>query len=193
MLKREVMAFFIIVAISAIIIGAFAISTNKNSSNIITSNQLTPLNTPLNNTSSANSNIAPANTNNSVPTVANSVNKGETSANGKVSTPNTNGVISPNTNINNKNIRDSDSLRSTSNQNTNHLSSVIIISPAEAQEIAAQYIEQAGATPGVPNLVSEDGKKVYIVPVMLNNTNVGEIDIDAQDGSNLGGAGGVKT
>ena len=53
------MALFIVVAISAIIIGAFAISNNKNSSNNIASNQLTPLNTPLNNASSANSNISP--------------------------------------------------------------------------------------------------------------------------------------
>ena len=194
MLKKGVMALFIIVAISAIIIGAFAISNNKNSSNNIASNQLTPLNTPLNNASSANSNVSPVNSNNSVPTIGSSVNKGVTS-NGKVNmqdTVNTNGIISPFTNYNNKNIPDSDSVRSTSNPKTNHLSSVTVISPAEAQQIAAKYIEQAGATPGSPNLVSQNGKKVYIVPVMLNNTNVGEIDINAQDGSNLGGAGGVK-
>jgi flagellar basal body-associated protein FliL len=65
------------------------------------------------------------------------------------------------------------------------------ISPAEAQKIAAKYIEQAGATPGTPDLVSQDGKKVYIVPVILNNTTVGEIDIDAKTGKNLGGAGGA--
>ena len=192
MLKKGVMALFVVVAISAIIIGAFAISNNKNSSSNIASNQLTPLNAPLNNTTSANSNLPPANNNNSVPSVGSTVNKGKTSDNnGKINIPSamdTNGVISPN-----RNIPSSDSVRSTSDRNTNHLSNLAIISPAEAQEIAAQYIEQAGATPGTPDLVSQNGKKVYVVPVMLNNTRVGEIDIDSQDGSNLGGAGGVKT
>ena len=196
MFKKGVMALFIIVAISAIIIGAFAISNNKNSSNGITSNQLTPLNTPLNNTSAAKSNVAPANTNNTIPTAINPLNNGKSAdTNGKINTAGTvntaNGVVSPNTN---NNIPSSDSVGSTSkHETTYHLSSVTLISPAKAQEIAAQYIEQAGATPGTPDLISQDGRKVYVVPVMLNNTNVGEIDIDAQDGSNLGGAGGVKT
>jgi uncharacterized membrane protein YkoI len=192
MFKKGVMALFIIVAISAIIIGAFAISNNKNTSNGITSNQLTPLNTPLNNTSAVKSNVAPANANNTVPSVSNPVNNGKISTAGTVNTAN--GVVSHNTNNNNKNIPETDSVGSTSKHATTyHLSSVTIISPAQAQEIAAKYIEQAGATPGTPDLISEDGKQVYIVPVIMNNTNVGEIDIDAQDGSNLGGAGGVKT
>ena len=167
MLKKGVVALFVVVTMSAIIIGAFAISINKNPSNNIGSNQLTPLSTPLNNTSSANSN-------GTVPNVDDSVNNGKTS--------NTNGVVSPNTKTDNKNVPAIDSVRFTSEHNANHLSSVNIISPAEAQKIAAQYIEQAGATPGTPDLVSQDGKKVYIVPVMLNNTIMGEIDIDAQDG-----------
>ena len=191
MFKKGVVALFIIVAISAIIIGAFAISNNKNSSNGITSNQLTPLNTPLNNTSAVNSNVKPANTNNSIPTVNSPVNNGKT-ANGNINTADTgntaNSVVS-----HNKINPESDSVGSTSKHDTTyHLSSVTLISPAKAQEIAAQYIEQAGATPGTPDLITQDGKKVYVVPVMLNNANVGEIDIDAQDGSNLGGAGGVK-
>ena len=199
MFKKGVMALFIIVAISAIIIGAFAISNNKNPSNGITSNQLTPLNTPLNNTTAAKSNVAPANTNNPIPSIISPINNGKTTnTNGKINTAGTvntvNGVVSHNTNSNNKNIPKTDSAGSTSKHDTTyHLSTVTLISPAEAQEIAAQYIEQAGATPGTPNIISQDGKKVYIVPVVLNNINVGEIDIDAQDGSNLGGAGGVKT
>jgi uncharacterized membrane protein YkoI len=198
MFKKGVMALFIIVAISAIIVGAFAITNNKNSSNGITSNQLTPLNTPLNNTSAAKSNVAPANTNNPMPTAVNPLNKGKTAnTNGKINAADTvntaNGAVSHNANGNN-NIPASESVGSTSKHvTTYHLSSVTLISPAKAQEIAAQYIEQAGATPGTPDLISQDGKKVYVVPVMLNNINVGEIDIDAQDGSNLGGAGGVKT
>ena len=185
MLKKGVIALFVVVAMSAIIIGAFAISINNNPSNNIASNQLTPLNTPLNNTSSANSNISPVNSNDTMPNVDNSVNNGKTS--------NTNGVVSPNTKTDNENVPAIDSVRYTSEHNTNHLSSVNIISSAEAKKIAAQYIEQAGATPGTPDLVTQDGKKVYIVPVMINNTIMGEIDIDAQDGYNLGGAGGVKT
>jgi len=178
MLKKGVMAIFIVVAISAIIIGAFAISNNKNSSNNIPSNQLTSLNTPLNNTSSDKNNVLPVNANNSMSNINNSVNNGKTFSNGKVDmedTPiagNINGVIFHNVNY--------------------HLSNITIISPAKAQKIAAQYIEQAGATPGIPDLVNQDGKKLYIVPVILNNTNVGEIDINAHDGSNVGGAGGVK-
>jgi hypothetical protein len=173
MLKKGVMALFIIVAISSIIIGAFAISNNKNSSNNIASNQLTPLNTPLNNTSSSNT---------SVPVV----NSKSSNSNGKV---NTNGVVS----VTSKNSPESDSVRSTTNHNKiDSLSSVTIISPVKAQEIAAKYIEQTGATPGTPDLISQNDKKVYIVPVIDNNVNVGEIDLDAHDGSNLGGAGGVK-
>jgi hypothetical protein len=156
MLRKGLMALFIIVAISSIVIGAFAISNNKNYSNNIGSNQITPLNTPLNNTSSSNTNISPAKGKTSVPAVTNSV-------------------------------------RSTANHKIYHLSNVTIISPAQAQEIAAKYIEQAGATPSTPDLISQNGKKVYIVPVIENNVNVGEIDLDAHDGSNLGGAGGVKT
>jgi hypothetical protein len=192
MLKKGVMALFIVVAISAIIIGAFAISNNKNSSDNIASNQLTPLNTPLNNTSSNNANVAPANGKTAAQGISNSVNNGKTpNTNGKADS---NGIVSLTTKTNNKNIPQSDSVRSTGkNVKTYHLSSVTIITPAEARSIAAKYIEESGATPGTPDLVSQGGKKVYIVPVIENNVNVGEIDLDAHDGSNLGGAGGVKT
>jgi len=62
------------------------------------------------------------------------------------------------------------------------------ISPAEAQNIADTYIQVSGAIAGTPKLVYQSNKLVYIVPVMENGTNVGEIDIDAQNGHNLGGA-----
>jgi cytoskeletal protein RodZ len=65
------------------------------------------------------------------------------------------------------------------------------ISPAEAQNIADTYIQVPGAIAGTPKLVYQSNKLVYIVPVMENGTNVGEIDIDAQNGHNLGGAGGA--
>jgi hypothetical protein len=59
------------------------------------------------------------------------------------------------------------------------------ISPAEAQNIADTYIQVSGAIAGTPKLVYQSNKLVYIVPVMENGTNVGEIDIDAQNGHNL--------
>jgi uncharacterized membrane protein YkoI len=64
------------------------------------------------------------------------------------------------------------------------------ISSAEAMKIANNYIEVSNATAGTPSLVKQDNKMVYIVPVMDNGTNVGEIYVDAQTGANLGGAGG---
>ena len=65
------------------------------------------------------------------------------------------------------------------------------ISPAKAQEIAKTNIEVSGATAGTPKLQNQDGTLVYIVPVIDNNSTVGEIDIDAKTGKNLGGAGGA--
>jgi len=64
------------------------------------------------------------------------------------------------------------------------------ISSEEAQKIATKYIDVAGATAGTPKLVKQDNRLVYIVPIMQNGKNVGEIDIDAETGANLGGAGG---
>ncbi len=76
------------------------------------------------------------------------------------------------------------------NNSTQNTSSTLI-SPAEAQRIANTYIQVSDATAGTPKLVNQSGKLVYIVPVITNGTNVGEIDIDAQTGKNLGGAGGA--
>ncbi|WP_048190724.1 PepSY domain-containing protein [Methanobacterium sp. SMA-27] len=70
------------------------------------------------------------------------------------------------------------------NTNTN-------ITSAEAQKIASKYIAVSGAIAGTPTLTKQDNKLVYIVPVIDNGKNVGEIDIDAQTGENLGGAGGA--
>jgi len=66
-----------------------------------------------------------------------------------------------------------------------------IISASEAQSIAQKYIEEPGAKAGTPNLVEENGQKIYIIPVILNGQTVGEIHIDALTGNNVGGAGGV--
>ena len=66
------------------------------------------------------------------------------------------------------------------------------ISAAKAKTIAEKYIEEPGASAGTPKLSKQDGKLVYTVPVIYNGETVGEIEIDAQTGKNLGGAGGVS-
>jgi uncharacterized membrane protein YkoI len=76
------------------------------------------------------------------------------------------------------------------NNDTTQTSTKTAISSAEAMKIANTYIEVSNATAGIPSLVNEDNKMVYVVPVISNGTNVGEIDIDAQTGANLGGDGG---
>jgi hypothetical protein len=67
-----------------------------------------------------------------------------------------------------------------------------ILTPQDAQKIAEKYILAPDATAGIPKLVKEDGKKVYVVPVVDHKQNVGEIHLDAHSGKNLGGCGGVK-
>ena len=94
------------------------------------------------------------------------------------------------TNISTSSKNANDVVLNTTNISTNK-SVDNVISSSEAQKIASKYIDQTGATPGTPQLVTQDGKKVYIVPVIYNGQTAGEIDIDAQTGQNLGGAGGV--
>ncbi|MGB9979094.1 PepSY domain-containing protein [Methanobacterium sp.] len=65
------------------------------------------------------------------------------------------------------------------------------ITSAEAQKLAQKYIDVEGATAGTPKLIKTDGQYVYAVPVISNGTNVGEIDINAITGKNVGGAGGA--
>ena len=76
------------------------------------------------------------------------------------------------------------------NDKSTQTTTKVAISAAQAMKIANSYIEVSNATAGTPSLVKEDNKLVYIVPVIDNGNNVGEIDIDAQTGANLGGAGG---
>ncbi len=66
-----------------------------------------------------------------------------------------------------------------------------MISAQEAQEIAQTYIEEPGATAGTPNLVELNGQMIYVVPVIMDGKTVGQIEIDAYTGKNVGGAGGV--
>lgn len=65
------------------------------------------------------------------------------------------------------------------------------ISSSKAKNIAEKYIEQEGATAGTPELKTVDGKKIYVVPIEMNGSSVGEIYIDPTTGENLGGAGGA--
>lgn len=66
-----------------------------------------------------------------------------------------------------------------------------LISASEAQSTAQKYIQEPGATAGNPDLKTLNGEQVYVVPVILNGKTVGEIDIDAISGNNVGGAGGA--
>ncbi|MEG3224378.1 MAG: peptidase propeptide domain-containing protein [Methanobacteriales archaeon Met13] len=61
----------------------------------------------------------------------------------------------------------------------------------EAKTAAQEFIKEPGATAGVPKLLNMNGKQTYVVPVIMNGKQVGEIYIDPQTGKNIGGAGGV--
>jgi uncharacterized membrane protein YkoI len=77
------------------------------------------------------------------------------------------------------------------NQNVSNLTNATNITATQAQQLANKYIEQAGATAGTPQLTTVNGKQVYIVPIIYNGNTVGQIEIDATTGQNLGGAGGA--
>ncbi|AUB55401.1 MULTISPECIES: PepSY domain-containing protein [Methanobacterium] len=80
---------------------------------------------------------------------------------------------------------------STSQKTSASGSETVKISTSEAKTIAQKYILQDGATAGTPKLITSDGKKIYLVPVLMNGNQVGEIYIDPETGANLGGAGGA--
>ena len=141
MFKRATVTLLILVSISVLVIAAFAISGNNNSSNIISSDLGAPLSSIYNSSPS-------------------------TLPESPYTAPDHNLV----TNV-----------------------KVKIISPSAAKILAKKYIEQPGAVPGNPKLVRQDGKKVYIVPVIDKKKNVGEIYLDAYSGKNLGGAGGAPS
>lgn len=67
------------------------------------------------------------------------------------------------------------------------------ITATEAKAIAQKSIAQAGAEAGTPKLVTLNNTLTYVVPIMLNNEQVGEIEIDPQTGKVIGGAGGVSS
>ncbi|NYB51831.1 MAG: PepSY domain-containing protein [Methanobacteriaceae archaeon] len=67
----------------------------------------------------------------------------------------------------------------------------IKISPSEAQKIAETYVKEPGAKVGIPQLDEVNGQMMYIVPIEINGSPVGEITINAVTGENMGGAGGA--
>jgi len=89
-------------------------------------------------------------------------------------------------NIEQQNIEQQNKITESSSENMK-----TAISARKAQEIAQKYIEEPEAKAGTPKLSSVDNRAVYIVPVILNGEQVGEIEIDAETGENLGGAGGA--
>ncbi|MGA2676770.1 MAG: PepSY domain-containing protein [Methanobacterium sp.] len=100
----------------------------------------------------------------------------------------------PTQNITNNNTTTPNNTTTTTvatNNSQNTESSQNLISSAEAQSIAQTYIIQPNAQAGTPILKEINGEQIYTVPVILNGNNVGEIDIDAQTGKNVGGAGGA--
>jgi uncharacterized membrane protein YkoI len=66
-----------------------------------------------------------------------------------------------------------------------------IISASKAKEIAQKYIEVPTATTGTPKLIKSGETLIYVVPVIDNGQVVGEIEINALTGANMGGAGGA--
>jgi hypothetical protein len=81
---------------------------------------------------------------------------------------------------------------SSSGQSSGTGSVDVKVTSSEAKIIAQRYIEEPGASAGEPVLKDLNGKQTYVVPVMMNGDQVGEIYIDPQTGENLGGAGGVS-
>lgn len=75
--------------------------------------------------------------------------------------------------------------------NSSNNSRQTMISASEAKNIAKTYIEETNATAGTPHLVEIDGQMIYVVPVIMDGKTVGQIEIDAYTGNNVGGAGGV--
>jgi hypothetical protein len=81
---------------------------------------------------------------------------------------------------------------SSSGQSSGSGSVDVEVTSSEAKIIAQRYIEEPGASAGEPLLLEINGKQTYVVPVMMNGAQVGELYIDPQTGENIGGAGGVS-
>nr|WP_319374398.1 PepSY domain-containing protein [uncultured Methanobacterium sp.] len=97
-----------------------------------------------------------------------------------------------NTNTTQNNTQNMSNQSNNNSNNTNNTTnSTNLITPEKAKSIAQQYVKEPGVTTGTPVLQTFNGKKVYVIPLVQNGQNVGEIEIDAVTGENLGGAGGA--
>ena len=65
-----------------------------------------------------------------------------------------------------------------------------MINEKEAQKIATEYIEESEAIAGTPRLKEiDENLLVYLVPIIIDGDERGEIHIHSETGKNLGGAG----
>jgi uncharacterized membrane protein YkoI len=87
---------------------------------------------------------------------------------------------------------DNQTVQQNTTGNTTSNSADTNVSAADAKKIAKKYIQQPDATAGEPTLINTDGKSTYMVPVMLNGNQIGEVIVDAQTGEFVDGAGGVS-
>ena len=97
------------------------------------------------------------------------------------------------TSVNTTNTQVTQPTSNTNQHSTQNNTTQTNISASEAKTIAQKSIAEPGATAGEPKLVNTDGTLIYVVPVLQNGKNVGEIDVDAQTGEVVGGAGGAPT
>jgi len=101
-------------------------------------------------------------------------------------------VVSGCTDTNNSTTNtDNDISDQTSDNTASNPTDEGIISAEEAKAIAQEFVEEPGVTAETPTLTTVDGRQIYVVPLYQNGEVVGEIEIDAVTGENLGGAGGA--
>lgn len=101
-------------------------------------------------------------------------------------------VVSGCTDTNNSTTNtDNDISDQTSDNTASNPTDEGIISAEEAKAIAQEFVEEPGVTAETPTLTTVDGRQIYLVPLYQDGEVVGEIEIDAVTGENLGGAGGA--
>ncbi|EKQ55004.1 MAG: Peptidase propeptide domain-containing protein [Methanobacterium sp. Maddingley MBC34] len=92
---------------------------------------------------------------------------------------------------NTQNLSNQGNNNSNNSNTTNTTNSTKVMSKEEAKKIAQQYVDEPGVTAGTPVLNTVNGRQIYVVPLYDNGQAVGEIELDAVTGENLGGAGGA--
>lgn len=94
-------------------------------------------------------------------------------------------------------VQTSQSQTSTSSGSSGQTStdgSDVKISVSQAKIIAGKQVLDSSASPGTPDLITQDGKKVYNVPVLdKQGDSIGYFIIDAQTGKIIEGAGGAPS